>query len=223
MTEMNSKTEQVFQYSKQQASNQPTHDWSHTLRVWNIAQKIVSKTTQPVNLTVLELAVYLHDIGRQEEDESGGSINHAELGAQKAKNLLSDLKYPQNDINNVCHCIKAHRFRKNQKDQQPMSIEAKILFDADKIDSIGAVGIARAFLYAGENGYRLYRELPQNYDGITREKNPDIHTANIEYEVKLKKIVGLLLTDEGKMIAKERHQFMETFFERLQDEVEGRK
>ncbi len=218
---MDSKTEIVFKYAKQQASKHPTHDWHHTMRVWVIAQKIVLNETQSVNLEILELAIYLHDNARQEEDDSNGSADHALLGSKKAKVLLQSLKYPEVTINGVCHCIESHRFRKNKKDQHPLSIEAEILFDADKLDSIGATGVARAFLYAGENGYQLYRDLPQEYNGVSRDKNPDIHTANIEYEVKLKHIEGLLLTKQGKKIARARHQFMKNFFGRLEDEVKG--
>ncbi len=220
---MDSKIEVVFQYAKQQASKHPTHDWHHTMRVWAIAQKIALKETQSVSFEILELAVYLHDNARQEEDDSNGSVDHARLGSKKAKELLQSLKYPEVTIDRVCHCIESHRFRKSKKDQHPLSIEAEILFDADKLDSIGATGVARAFLYAGENGYQLYRDLPQGYNGVSRDKNPDIHTANIEYEVKLKHIEGLLLTNEGKKIAKDRHLFMKNFFGRLEDEVNGKK
>jgi len=219
---MNSKINYVFQYAKKQASKHPTHDWYHTMRVWAIAQKIALNETRSVNLEILELAVYLHDCARQEEDDSNGSVDHALLGSKKAKKLLQNLKYSEKTINGVSHCIESHRFRKNKKDQQPSSIEAEILFDADKLDSIGATGVARAFLYAGENGYQLYRDLPQGYNGASRDKNPDIHTANIEYEVKLKYIEKLLLTEEGKKIAKERNQFMKNFFDRLEEEIKGK-
>jgi len=220
---MDSRTTTVFQYAKEHASKHPTHDWHHTMRVWAIAQKIVSNDNQPVNYEILELAVYLHDIARQDEDDSNGLVDHAQLGSKKAKELLQNLKYPEETINRVCHCIEAHRFRKKKKDQQPSSIEAEILFDADKLDSIGATGVARAFLYAGENGYQLYRDLPQGYNAASRSKNPDIHTANIEYEIKLKHIKGLLLTKVGKKLAENRHQFMKNFFDRLEDEVKGKK
>ena len=219
---MDIKIEKVLQYAEQQASKHPTHDWCHTQRVWAIAQKIVQNESQAVNLEILVLAVYLHDNARQEEDDSNGSVDHAILGSKKAKELLRKLNYSEVTVNGVCHCIESHRFRKGKNIQHPSTIEAKILFDADKLDSIGATGVARAFLYAGENGYLLYRDLPPEYNGVSRNKNPDIHTANIEYEVKLKHIEKLLLTEEGKKIAKERHQFMKTFFDRLKDEVKGK-
>ncbi|MHA1237521.1 MAG: HD domain-containing protein [Candidatus Hodarchaeales archaeon] len=131
---MDFKTEKVFQYAKQQASKHPTHDWCHTLRVWAIAQKIALNETQSVNFDILELAVYLHDNARQEEEDSNGSVDHSLLGSKKAKDLLQTLNYPENTVNEVCHCIESHRFRKNKKNHHPLSIEAKILFDADKLD-----------------------------------------------------------------------------------------
>ena len=218
---MDTKTEKTFEYAKSQSSKHPTHDWHHTMRVWAIAKKIASNETRQVNLEILELSVYLHDIARQEEDDSESSIDHALLGSKKARNQLEGLNYPKHIIDGVCHCIESHRFRKYKNDQHPSSIEAEILFDADKLDSIGAIGVARAFSYAGENGYQLYRDLPEGYDGVSRDKNPDIHTANIEYEVKLKRIKGLLLTKPGKLIAEERNDFMKVFFRRLEDEVKG--
>ena len=219
---MNSTLETVIQTAKDLSSRKPTHDWQHTLRVKAIARRIASKEQRDLNLEILDLAVYLHDISRQEEDDSSGSVDHAKLGATKAKEILTSLNYPENTIQQVIHCIEAHRFRKNEDDQRPKSVEAEILFDADKIDCIGAVGVARSFLYAGENGYQLFRPLPPTYNGASRNKDPKVHTANIEYEVKLKFIKNILFTDEGKRIAEFRHNFMAEFFTRLEDEVEGR-
>ncbi len=217
---MSSTLETVIQMAKEYSSQKPTHDWHHTLRVWATAQRIAAKDQRNYNLEVLELAVYLHDISRQEEDDSNGSVDHAKLGAIRAEEILTSLNYSDTIIQQVIRCIETHRFRKNKDDQQPESVEAEILFDADKLDCIGAVGVARAFLYAGENGYRLFRPLPSNYVGVSRNMDPKVHTANIEYEVKLKHIKNLLFTTEGKTIAEIRHKFMTDFFTRLEDEIE---
>jgi len=98
-----------------------------------------------------------------------------------------------------------------------------MLYDADKLECIGAIGVARAFMFAGENGYQLYRVPSPEYDGLTREKDPCQHTANIEFEVKLKHIKEKLLTTAGKQIGEERHRFMANFFKRLKEEVDGKK
>jgi uncharacterized protein len=116
----------------------------------------------------------------------------------------------------VIHCIQTHRFRKRVV---PISKEAKILFDADKLDSIGAVGIGRAFLFAGEVGARLH-----NKDINLRKTKPYTKedTAYREYLIKLRKIKDRIFTKEGKRIARERHRFMVEFFERLNRETDGR-
>ncbi len=201
---------------KQKAKNfflnsKGSHDWEHTMRVYNLCIHIGKK--ENAGMEVLKLAAILHDIGRAQQDDCNGGICHAEKGAEIAKELLTKVGYKKSE--KVIHCIKTHRFRKNNI---PVSIEAKILFDADKLDSIGAVGIGRAFLFAGEIGAKLHNK----YADInkTEEYSKD-DTAYREYIVKLRKIKDRMLTKEGKRLAKERHKFMDDFFERLNKEVDG--
>ena len=132
-----------------------------------------------------------------------------------ARELLSEFGIEANKINKIVHCIETHRFRGNRI---PNSKEAKILFDADKLDSIGAVGIGRAFLFAGEIGAKLH-----NKDADIDKTKPYTKedTAYREYMVKLKKVKERMLTDGGKHIAEERHKFMVEFFDRLNNEVDG--
>ncbi|MEA3279764.1 MAG: phosphohydrolase, partial [Thermodesulfobacteriota bacterium] len=116
---------------------------------------------------------------------------------------------------NIVHCIKAHRFRGNHV---PKSAEAKVLFDADKLDAIGAIGVARAYLFAGELGARLHS--PEiNVEEAKSYSRDD--TGYREFKVKLNKIRNKILTGEGRKIAKERHLFMEAFFKRFLEEYEG--
>ena len=100
----------------------------------------------------------------------------------------------------------------------PNSKEAKILFDADKLDSIGAIGIGRAFLFAGEIGAKLHNK---DVDIDKTKPYTKEDTAYREYMIKLRKVKERMLTDEGKHIAKERHKFMVEFFDRLNKEVDG--
>jgi uncharacterized protein len=212
----------IMQIAKELASPRPTHDWDHILRVLKLAHRIADKETRPVNRLVLDLAVFLHDVARQQEDDSNGEIDHVHEGIKLARKILQDEGYSELVIDEVCNCIQTHRFRKEKGDPQPRTVEAEILFDADKLDSIGAIGVARAFTYAGENRYSLYRDMPPDYGGKRQEINPLVHTPNIEFEVKLRRIKALLLTEEGRSIAVSRHAFMEQFFQRLRDEVKGR-
>lgn len=190
-----------------------SHDWDHCERVDKLCQRIGRK--ERANLVVLKLAALLHDIGREEEDRSSGEICHGEKGARLARKILIRHGLPQEVVEQVGHCIEAHRFRRNKT---PQSLEAKILFDADKLDSIGAVGIGRAFLFAGEVGAKLHNPKvdPRKTRPYTKED-----TAYREFRVKLRRIKGRLYTAEGKRIARERHKFMLAFFDRLDQEIKG--
>jgi uncharacterized protein len=128
---------------------------------------------------------------------------------------LNEFKLDSEIIEKVVHCIETHRFRGTKI---PISKEAKVLFDADNLDSIGAVGIGRAFLFAGEIGAKLH---DRNVDIEKTESYSKDDTAYREYLVKLKKVKDRMLTKEGKRMAEERHKFMEEFFERLNNEVVG--
>jgi len=190
-----------------------SHGWDHTERVFNLAIHIGKK--EKADLDILEVAAILHDIKRKEEDEKLGEICHAELASVEARKILGKYSLDEIFIKEVVHCIRTHRFRGNNI---PESKEAKILFDADKLDSIGAVGIGRAFLFAGELGAKLHN--PQkNHEKTEAYSKED--TAYREFSVKLSKIKDRMLTKEGKKLAKERHEFMVEFFDRLNKEVEG--
>jgi uncharacterized protein len=166
-------------------------------------------------MDVLRPAAYLHDIGRKFQDAAKGAICHAEKGAQMAKPLIEALPLSHVQKRNIIHCIRSHRFR---NDHKPATIEAKVLFDADKLDAIGAVGVARAFLFAGEVGARLHN--PELDAEKTRPYSVD-DTGYREFKVKLSKIKDRMLTVEGRNWARERHAFMHDFFNRFLAEHEG--
>ncbi len=190
-----------------------SHDWDHTERVYRLCLRIGRK--EKADLDVLMLAALLHDIGREEEDRSNGRICHGQRGAKLAKKILEKNGVAKETVVRVVHCIETHRFRRNSS---PKSLEAKILFDADKLDSIGAAGVGRAFLFAGEVGARLHD--PEVDISRTRAYTKE-DTAYREYLVKLRRIKDRMFTREGKRIARERHQFMVEFFRRLNKETRG--
>ena len=190
-----------------------SHDWEHTLRVCKLCNRI--GIVQGADMTVLMSAAYLHDIGRNHQDRLNGAVCHAQKGAEIAAVILCDLPVPDRQKENIIHCVRTHRFRGNHV---PETGEARVLFDADKLDAIGAVGVARAFLFAGEVGARLH--TPDVDPEQTRPYTED-DTGYREYRVKLCKIKDRMLTSEGRRIAKERHAFMEQFFNRFIKEYEG--
>ncbi|MGO9146029.1 MAG: HD domain-containing protein [Desulfomonilia bacterium] len=190
-----------------------SHDWEHTERVYKLCMHIGA--SEGADLDVLAISAFLHDIGRTHQDNAKGSICHAEKGADMAREMLEKYPIPREKKENIIHCILTHRYRNSHV---PETIEAKVLFDADKLDAIGAVGIARAYLFAGEVGAVLHN--PHAIPEQTKPYSKD-DTGYREYRVKLNRIKDKMLTSEGKRMAQERHAFMEDFFERFLKEHEG--
>lgn len=189
------------------------HEWEHTERVYNLAMHIGK--IEKANLEILALASLLHDIGRKKESESKGEIDHALEGSEMARKILEKYGFDEEKINKVCHCIETHRSKINR---MPESLEAKILFDADKLDSIGAIGIGRTFSFAGHIGAKVHNKGTD----LSKVKEYTLDdTVWREYEFKLKFVIKKVYTKEGKRIAKGRHDFMKEFFDRLNKEVDG--
>ena len=192
------------------------HGPDHTERVHKTVLHI--GRLMGARLDVLSAAALLHDIGRSYETREHGNICHAEKGAELARDILVTLDFAPARIDEITHCIEAHRYR---GDKIPRTLEAKILYDADKLDSIGAVGIGRAFLFAGQTGARLHNENDLDIDILACKPYSREDTAYREFKFKMSKIKDRMLTPEGKRLAEERHDFMEVFFERLERETKG--
>ena len=190
------------------------HGPDHTERVHKTALHI--GRLMKARLDVLSAAALLHDIGRRYETREQGKICHAEKGAELARQILEKLEFTPDLVDEIAHCIEAHRYR---GDKPPRTLEAKILYDADKLDSIGAVGIGRAFLFAGQTGARLHNDT--DVDILACKPYSKEDTAYREFKFKMSKIKDRMLTPEGRRLANERHDFMEVFFERLERETKG--
>ena len=192
-----------------------SHNFDHTERVLKLCIRIGKK--EKADLEILKIATVLHDIGRKFEDESKGKICHAQKSSELAEKILKKYNFPSSKIEKISHCIKAHRFRNSII---PQTLEAKILFDADKLDSVGAIGIGRAFFFANEVGAKLHENKSKTEILKTKPYTKD-DTAYREFMVKLRHIKDKMLTREGKRLAKKRHKFMVEFFERLEKETSG--
>ena len=194
------------------------HDWTHVERVRNLAMHIGKK--EKADLFVLELAAFLHDIGRKEEMKNKGRTCHAEEGARIARNILEKYEIEKSQVENIVHCIQSHRFRKNN---MPITVEARVIYDADKLDTIGSIGVARIFLFAGSSASGLL------YTGNEKKlalDNKDYQytkedTALLEYYKKIQFVHKKIVTKEGKRIAKERQKFMSDYFQRFGKEIRG--
>jgi len=193
----------------------PVHDFDHILRVLTLAERIGA--AEGADMDVLRTAALLHDVGRDEAQRVGQ--DHAVFAATRARDLLADVA--SDKVEAVAEAILAHRFRTGPP---PKSLEGRVLFDADKLDAIGAIGVARAFAYSGRAGKRIWAPVAEDYVERWRKGavESDEHTAVHEFVVKLGQLKERLFTATGRQIAKERHAVMVDFFERLADEVAGR-
>jgi uncharacterized protein len=192
-----------------------SHDWEHTQRVVRLCEHI--GRAEGADMLVLRIAALLHDIGRCIQDASKGVVCHAKEGARLARPLIGNLPLCISRKENVLHCIRSHRFRGNMV---PSTLEARVLFDADKLDAIGAVGIARAYLFAGELGACLHNPHLSTEDAKPYSKDD---TGYREYVVKLSKIKDRILTRTARQMAEERHRFMVQFFNRFLEEYEAKR
>lgn len=208
------KTEKLWAISREFCEKEGgSHGPDHSERVYYMALAIGRK--MDARIDILAAAALLHDIGRGEETASRGAICHALRGAELADPFLQELNFSRDEIAAILHCIRSHRFRGKEK---PLSLEARILFDADKLDSIGAVGIGRAFLFAGQVGAKLHdAEIDHN---MTLPYSME-DTAYREFQVKMSRVRGQMLTEPGRKLAEQRHCFMEKFFDELNREMYG--
>ncbi len=167
----------------------PSHDYGHVERVRRMAVYIAEK--EGADLKVVEKAAELHDVARD-------MPNHAVESAKVAERILRDEGFDEEFIAKVVHCIEAHSFSSGV---EPKTMEAKVLSDADKLDAMGAIGVARAFMFSGERGRSIEETLKH-------------------FEDKLLKLKDLMFTETAKKIAEERHEFMLEFYRRLKKELE---
>lgn len=212
--------EEILKETKKHfTSTHGSHDFDHVERVLKMAIHIAKKeqkNNHKIDFEILKLATILHDIGRHGSDKEKGQTDHAKDGATIATEILKKYKFSKEKIAKITHCIEAHRFRTKTK---PKTLEAKILFDADKLDSIGAIGIGRAFLFAGEIGAHLHNTEKSDMEILQTKEYGREDTAYREFLVKLRHIKGRMQTKEGHRLAKERHAFMVEFFKRMKREI----
>ena len=188
------------------------HDKEHVYRVLYNALEIAGEENN-VNYDILIAACLLHDIGRKEQFENP-ALCHAEVGSEKAYQFLLAHGFETSYAEQVKQCIQTHRYRKSNP---PQSLEAKILFDADKLDVAGAIGIARTLVYKGIVSEPLYNMLP---DGTVSTGENDVAPSFFqEYKYKLEKIYSSFYTKKAVEIAKERQHSAIEFYNSLYQEV----
>lgn len=188
------------------------HDKEHVYRVLYNALEI-AKDESSVDYDVLIAACLLHDIGRKEQFENP-AVCHAVAGADKAFQFLLDQGFEERYAEQVKQCIQTHRYRENNPPQSP---EAKILFDADKLDVAGAIGIARTLLYKGIVSEPLYSVLPNGV--VSTGENDTVPSFFQEYKFKLENLYSKFYTMKAKELAEKRRRIAAEFYDCLYQEV----
>ncbi len=192
--------------------NDSSHDREHVYRVLYGAMDI-AENESCVDLDILTAACLLHDIGRAEQF-ADPKLCHAEIGSEKAYRFLLKIGWDEERAAWVKDCVKTHRFR---SDCPPESIEAKILFDADKLDVTGTTGIARTLFYRGQVGDPLYS---LNTDGTVSDGANDLAPSFFrEYKFKLENVYEKFFTKRGKELALQRQKAAVDFYNSLLAEV----
>lgn len=194
------------------------HDFEHVLRVYAMCLRLGKE--ECADLEILQAAALLHD-SRGAEPGGAGRAEHHITSANFAGEVLHAEGWPVDRIHAVQHAIRAHRYR--GKENLPETIEAKILFDSDKLDVIGAIGTARTIAYSVLAGEPFYAHPSDQFRSTGKETHGEPHSSYHEYLFKLSNVKDRLFTESARRIAGQRHEAMSAFFEQLADEYEGLK
>jgi uncharacterized protein len=194
----------------------PVHGYEHVRRVYKMAERLAK--AEGADVEIVRAAALLHD-AQGSHPNGGARHSHHEDSAEFAAEVLGGLGWPEERIRAVQHCIRAHRYR--SQGDTPATLEAKVLFDADKLDVLGAEGVARTIAYAIQAGQPVYEKPSRLFLEKWQEEAGEHHSAYHEYLFKLVHVRERLFTAEAKRIAGQRHQALVAYFEQLEGEEEG--
>ena len=198
------------------SATDPVHGFDHVLRVYHLAEKI--GLALKADLEVLRAAALMHDASGAHPGDEHGRANHEHQSAGFAREILQSEGWEDERIAAVLHCIRAHRYR---GEERPQSLEAKILFDADKLDVVGAFGVARTIGYAVQAGQPVFSAPSEQFIETGEEQPGEPHSAYHEYLFKLQRVPDRLYTKPARDLAQARVRLMTDFFEGLRAEAEG--
>jgi len=200
---------------KELAGDGSGHDWWHVYRVWSIAKKITQK--ENADQTIVELAALLHDIADWKFNDGDESAGPRQVAAWLNKNGVDP-----GLVDEVCEIISTLSYKGAGVATPMRTIEGKIVQDADRLDAIGAVGIARTFAYGGNKNRLMYHpeESPVMHESFEHYKNNKGHTINHFHE-KLLLLKDRMNTESAKNLAEQRHLFMENYLDRFHKEWDG--
>jgi uncharacterized protein len=192
------------------------HDFSHILRVYTLAERLAQ--AEGADLEIVRAAALLHDAAGS---SPGGKerADHHLLSAEFAAQVLSAEGWDDTRIASVQHCIRGHRFR--SREDRPQTIEARVLFDADKLDVLGAIGVARTIAYAALNNQPIYAEPSPHFLDTGKTLPGEPHSSYHEYLFKLSKVKSRLFTRSALLLAEDRAAYMDGFYAQLAAETRG--
>lgn len=208
----------IKQLIKEQFSGEGSgHDWHHIERVYKMACAIQEK--EGGDREIVELAALLHDIS--DHKLNGGKLN---AGGGEARKILQSLNYDKEKTELIAKIVDGVSYKGAHVKDQMDSLEGKIVQDADRLDAIGAIGIARAFSYGGSRNRPLYEpeQSPEMHSSFEEYAKAQSHTVNHFYE-KLLLLKNRLHTDTARKIGEERHEFMERFLDQFYSEWNAKK
>lgn len=185
------------------------HDWFHVERVCNMAKYLAQK--ESADMFVVEMTALLHDI----DDWKFSDVYNTTV----TEEFLKSVEVSEEDSNRILNIIKTMSYKGGVVDSTQNTTEGMVVQDADRLDALGAIGIARAFAYGGSKNRSMYDPSikPIDFKSLDEVKNKDNHTINHFYE-KLFKLKDLMNTNTAKEIAKKRHKYMENFIEEFYSE-----
>ena len=192
------------------------HDFSHIERVYRMARRLAQ--AEGADLEIVSAAALLHDADGTTPGSDTRRQHHLR-SADFAALILQQEGWPEERIKAVQHCIRAHRYRDDR--EPPGTIEAQVIFDADKLDVLGAIGAVRVVVYAALAGTPIYTEPSQRFLENGTETAGEPHSAYHEYLFKLRNVEKRLYTPTARRIARQRAQYLEEFFNQLIAEYKG--
>lgn len=201
------------------AAADAVHDFDHVLRVYRMAERLAA--AEGADLEIVRAAALLHDAEGAAPGTGQARADHHHASADFAAQVLTAEGWQAERIAAVQHCIRAHRYR--DRSEPPATIEAKVLFDADKLDVLGAIGAARVIAYAALIGNSFYFPPSDQFLQTGEELNGEPHSAYHEHLFKLRKVPERMFTETARRIAAERLRYLDEFFERLIDEWDGKR
>lgn len=192
------------------------HDFSHIERVYKMSERLA--VAEGADLEIVHAAALLHDADGTTPG-SDARLEHHLRSAEFAGKMLREEGWSEERIQAVQHCVRAHRFRGDA--EPPATIEAKCLFDADKLDVLGAIGAIRVSVYAALAGTPFYCQPSRQFIETGKEEEGELHSAYHEHLFKLKNVENRLFTTTAREIARARSDYLDGFFEQLIAEING--